>query len=480
MKQKYDIVISDRNVKKILIKNNIVIRTATSLKFNDKIDDAIIINLYVEQRKSIYDIVSILKIKYNLKFSASGIRHRLKEKNIKLRNNNEANIIKEVDDNLLKELYLNKKKSTCEISEILKKDYNINFSVASVKNRLVKIGVTIRNGIESHNINSLYSNLDIEKLIKLYVEDKCSLKTLSRINNCSVESIRQILIKKNIDRFKNTSYIEHNIQFLLEKNNIDNIKNSRSIIAPLELDFYLPEHKIAIECNGLYFHSFEFGNKHKKYHYNKYLQCKEQGITLLQFWEDDIRDKFNIIESMILSRLNKSENKLDARKCQIKNLSFAEIRDFCNENHIQGQPANNNKGIGLFYNEKLISLLSYVEHNNLVITRFCSLLNYNVRGGFGKLLNHLKSFNKIIITYSSNDISNGNLYLANGFECINETIDMYYCNNIFIFNRQQFMKHKLKNKLKIFDENLTEKENMKMNGYNIIYKSGIKTWIFNK
>lgn len=65
------------------------------------------------------------------------------------------------------------------------------------------------------------------------------------------------------------------------KNNLD-IKNiiehDRTIIKPLELDIYLPEYKIAIEFNGLYYHSQISGNKDSNYHLNKTNLCQSQGI----------------------------------------------------------------------------------------------------------------------------------------------------------------------------------------------------------
>ncbi|QQV87837.1 hypothetical protein [Campylobacter phage CJLB-7] len=39
------------------------------------------------------------------------------------------------------------------------------------------------------------------------------------------------------------------------------------------------------------------------------------------------------------------------------------------------------------------------------------------------------------------------------------------------------MKHKLKDKLEKFDPNLTESENMKLNGYNRVWDCGQGVWI---
>ena len=41
---------------------------------------------------------------------------------------------------------------------------------------------------------------------------------------------------------------------ILDKLNIEYIQHDRKLIGPKELDFYLNNYKIAIECNGTYWH----------------------------------------------------------------------------------------------------------------------------------------------------------------------------------------------------------------------------------
>ena len=84
------------------------------------------------------------------------------------------------------------------------------------------------------------------------------------------------------------------------------VRNSREIISPLELDLYYPEKKIAVEFNGDYWHSDE--HKCDNYHYNKFIICKQHGITLVSIFEkywkydkcaikDYISDLFNGLEN---------------------------------------------------------------------------------------------------------------------------------------------------------------------------------------
>ena len=65
---------------------------------------------------------------------------------------------------------------------------------------------------------------------------------------------------------KNT-YIEQFVRHILDEHGIKYTTNDRNIIPPQEVDIYLPDYKIAIECNGIYWHSDRC--KDRNYHYNK-------------------------------------------------------------------------------------------------------------------------------------------------------------------------------------------------------------------
>lgn len=63
------------------------------------------------------------------------------------------------------------------------------------------------------------------------------------------------------------------------------ITNSRKIIAPYEVDIYIPKLKLAIEFNGTYWHSIYF--KDKDYHITKTLLAKQKGIKLIHIFDDE-------------------------------------------------------------------------------------------------------------------------------------------------------------------------------------------------
>ena len=284
----------------------------------------------------------------------------------------------------------------------------------------------------------------------------------------------------------NTSNLELAIQDLLTELGVEFITNTRDIISPKELDIYIPEYNIAIECNGVYWHSELY--RPNNYHQEKYLQCKDKGIKLIQIWEDDWYIKNDIIKSRLENLFNSSK-RIYARKCVIKEIDNKNSKEFLENNHIQGN-VNAKYKIGLYYNDELVSLLTMGSlrkmmnqkniENNYEILRFCNKINYTVIGGFSKLLKYFIKNNNIenIITYADSDWSDGNLYSVNGFEFVSQTKPGYYYSNNYIRqHRYNFTKQKLVNQG--FDKNKTEHEIMLERGYYRCYNSGSSKWNLN-
>ena len=94
----------------------------------------------------------------------------------------------------------------------------------------------------------------------------------------------------------NTS-LEFFIINYLNQHNIDYITKNRKMISPYEIDIYIPSKNIAIECNGIRWHSTKF--KKYDYHINKYIKCRENNIKLFCFWEDQFINSPNYIYDVL-------------------------------------------------------------------------------------------------------------------------------------------------------------------------------------
>lgn len=61
-------------------------------------------------------------------------------------------------------------------------------------------------------------------------------------------------------------------------------RNDRNVLCGQELDILIPSRHVAIEYNGMYWHSVEKRGPH--YHLNKYEEAKLAGVHLIYIWED--------------------------------------------------------------------------------------------------------------------------------------------------------------------------------------------------
>ena len=120
------------------------------------------------------------------------------------------------------------------------------------------------------------------------------------------------------------------------------------------------------------------------------------------------------------------------------------------------------------------------------IIRSCSKKGYLILGGFDKLLSYFEHNYKPnkIISFIDIRYFNGRSYESSGFSLEKLSDPNYYYfdpkNPSVLFNRMSFQKNRLHKKLKIFDPNLSESDNMSLNGYLRIYDAGnlkmIKTY----
>lgn len=263
------------------------------------------------------------------------------------------------------------------------------------------------------------------------------------------------------------------IQSLNEE--IEIIENTKKIITPYELDIFLPAYNLAIEYCGTYWHSS--GSKETEnpmQHLNKLQLCEEMGIQLLTIFDTDDID---IWKSMIAHKLGFSK-KIYARNCFIKNISTNEYRNFLDINHLQGY-SNSKYKLGLFSKNdcSLMAVLgigkSRFNTDEIELIRYAVAKNHTVVGGLSKLLKKIDC--KKLISYANRRWCNSksNVYSTIGFEPVKVTAPNYFwLDRVSIYTRQSFQKHKLKHRLKSFDESLSEAENMYNNGYRRIWDCG--------
>jgi hypothetical protein len=282
-------------------------------------------------------------------------------------------------------------------------------------------------------------------------------------------------------QFENEVY-----EFLAQEGNIPIIRNSRSIISPKELDIFIPSLSLAVECNGVYYHSEMAGGKDSKYHLWKLQQCQKQDIRLIQIYDQEWANKQPIVKSRLLQFLNKN-SKIGARKCKIVKLDNLTKDKFLNSNHIQGTCVSSSN-LGLTFNEELVAVMTFTKSRynkkyKFELARYCSLINTSVVGGASKLLKAFEEEHNYpsLISYCDLRYGTGNMYRQLGFDFINQSSPNYwYWNsaNKQLQSRVKYQKHKLTN-FNNYDDKLTEWAIMKDAGFDRIWDCGSMVFVKN-
>jgi len=284
---------------------------------------------------------------------------------------------------------------------------------------------------------------------------------------------------------------EQGIRDFIDSNfpDLEVIYNDRTQIYPKELDLYFPDHNLAIEVCGLYWHSDTANGVERNYHYEKMMRCYTKGIRLITIFEDELCNNFGVVTSRIRQALGATNNIIYARKCTIKPIESKEANDFFITSHLQGRSAAR-KRWGLFYNGRLAGVCSVgniirkhtSKEDVLELKRLCFLPGISVVGGASKLFKRAIEFAK-----------------EEGYTEIKSYCDMRYT-NIFnpiyeilgfsLLTYTKYTPHYFKNGVRYRNMSLrktpkerltgkTELELRQAQGYDRIWDCGHRTYTYN-
>ena len=385
-----------------------------------------------------------------------------------------------------------------KIKKVFKNKYGVNHpsQLNFVKNKIKQTHLE-RYGVENIKYINIkhFENLNTEYIINNFIKDDTFLlKECCDYFNVSTTYVNKfkrdngINIPNKIELCKTQQQIYEFIKSFYK--GIINF-NDRSILNKLELDIYIPDKKLAIEYDGLLYHSYgksehimfdNYLEEDKYYHVRKTDLCEEQGIKLFHVFENEWLDpvKREIWKSKIKLELGYVDRRLNARSCIITTVNSQELKEFLELNHFQSY-VSSSINLGLYYKDELVEVMTFGKSRfnknfDYELLRNCTKINTVVRGGFFKLLSYFKkNYEGSIISYGNRRWTSRLKNVYNG-ELINisEPNYFYLLKEDFckLMSRQQFQKYKLSNVLEIFDNNLTETENMYNNNYRKIYDCG--------
>lgn len=277
------------------------------------------------------------------------------------------------------------------------------------------------------------------------------------------------------------SKAEQEIADFIASNGMEIVQSNRKILSGGELDIYIPSHKIAIEYNGLYWHSENQG-KDSTYHQTKYLACKDLGIQLIQIWEDDWNRSPEQIKAMLLRKLDISqENALLAVETTVTTIPVYDAESFLEQHHVQGYATGSSYlGLRVKSSQEIVAVLVLETADNAMnIVRYAT--NKLVVGGFEMLLKYAEVTYKLssITSVIDNTIADDELYGSSGF-IVDQEVDADY---FYVVNgkRQSKAGYPLERFLSDsnlkYEEGLTELELADLNGILRVWDAGKTCWV---
>ena len=280
------------------------------------------------------------------------------------------------------------------------------------------------------------------------------------------------------------------------------MRHDRTIIGK-EMDIYLPEHRIAIECNGDYWHSMSVRND-RMYHYRAWEACMEKGIRLVQIYQTDWEGRKSVwkrfLEDMLLSERDKTylyARNLNVRKIDISNKSDrGAVKEFFMEHHIQGAPCRMEHVYGL-YNEagEVFCMMCFIpkqftstetRHGCYELNRFAVKHGYSVCGGASKLLTAFERevHPESIVSYSDCDLFTGDVYAKLGFVRDGYSTHYFWTTGRKAIGRRQCQLHILEKRYpdlyrEALEKDATNKEDYVMEalGYHKVFRAGRLRWV---
>lgn len=350
--------------------------------------------------------------------------------------------------------------------------HEFNFQRESVKEKISAPKIGLEKAAILNDYNWCYQKYELEKL---------SATDIGLEIGVNYGTVLGYLQKHcfNIRQSTNRSKEERKLQSWFEESysELEILYNTK--VNNKEYDFYIPSKNLAIEINGLYWHS----NKPSEYHLNKSNNLPD--VHVFHFSDLDILTKFSLITSMIKVKLGDC-TKIFARKCEVRSVSYKESSNFEIENHIQGTAMSKIR-YGLYYNNELVTLMTFGvprfdKKSQWEIIRMCSKQNLLIIGGASKLFQHfIKTYSpQNIMSYCDIRYGTGNVYDKLGMIYKRNTapgfvwIDKHGTKPI---SRFQTQKNQLRKWLPNYDETLSQAENMLRAGYRQYFDCGNKVYV---
>jgi hypothetical protein len=362
------------------------------------------------------------------------------------------------------------------------------------------------NGIPDFYIKSLDTFIECKSLWTLLGPNNLK-SSLEKAKANRGKCIWFVRIEKNWVQLKGKWWLSNNLpshitfnhylQFgeTLRKNFEDSVTGYLSSIDP---SFYVKNHcvyyskyRVAIDLRTLYFDSTATRDKATAASLikDRVKKAKSKGWRLITVWDYIWRTHRGkrVIRQLIGNTLGMSKASVFARKCSIEIKNVSDVKALVDNNHIQGSPRTG-KAYCLVYEGEVVACMIFdttrSNRGSKKVKDVYELTRYvtstRVPGGASKLLKaFIRDMNpRKIISYSDNQMFNGDMYETLGFVNVSESKPGYkvWFGSLDVRPMQSTTRENLAKTFAAFDPTLSEWENCKLLNLHRIYDAGKLKW----
>lgn len=260
-----------------------------------------------------------------------------------------------------------------------------------------------------------------------------------------------------------------------------------------EVDILIRDKGLAIEFDGLIWHSTKYGRKPFNIKEKNQI-AKQAGVRLIHIFQDEWEFKRPVVEKTLRSFLG-VDDKVYARGLVIDEVESTQAKNFYTANHLQGDFSALAHHLGLF--DKSGDLLACMSMSRVTSIRggFADDREYELRryastktvvGGAAKLFaGFIRKLDLCrVVSYSDNRMFTGTMYDRLGFCKVSESPPDYF----YVTARSRKRHNKARFQRKFlpelfgdrFDPNKSESENCEENGWFRLYDCGKTKWVWSK
>lgn len=304
------------------------------------------------------------------------------------------------------------------------------------------------------------------------------------------------VLKTNLDRYgvpcylmltkkwkeANDSKPNRDFADLLDSNNINYEREFRC--GKYSYDFKIGNNLVEINptaTHNTHFNPYGKNRVDDMYHFNKSNVAKDSGYHVIHVFDWD--DKSKIIN------LLKRRDTVYARDCEVRFVDALECNQYLITYHLQGKCNNQTIRLGLYYNNQLVSLMTfgtarYNKKYEYELLRYCA--SHNVVGGAEKLFKYFVNNYKpnSIVSYCDTSKFRGKVYDTLGFKL--DTINSSSCHWYSVKEDRHITDNLLRMQGydRLFKENhgkgTSNEELILARGYLPVYDCGQSTYIWEK